>query len=179
VRERDRGRRSARRAGAGRARARRAARALTRGFAVGFFFAREVGFGRLQARLGLFERDFCALRIERREQLTLRHMRSLSDLDAAHRAARLEAEVQFARGRDVAAARDRRLNDAALRRDDARLRRALPGGRPDEQRRSDDRAGEQRAERIDDPGCSGACAHDLRRCSGAAVRRSEETFKRG
>ena len=38
-------------------------------FAVGFFLLGEVGFGRLERGLGLFERHFGALRVERRQQL--------------------------------------------------------------------------------------------------------------
>lgn len=132
---------------------------MTRGFAIRFFLARQRGFGRLEARLGLLEGHFRGLRIERREQLALHDVLSLRDRDVADRAARLEAEVELVCGRDVAAARNGRLDDAALRGDDACLRRLLSGGRPDDERGGGDRAGQQRAERIDDPGCSGAFAH--------------------
>ena len=42
-----------------------------RAFAVGFFLHGEAGFGRLKRCLGLFQGDFSALRVERRDQLPL------------------------------------------------------------------------------------------------------------
>ena len=100
-----------------------------RAFAVGFFLLGEVGFGGLEGRLRLFERDFGALRVERREQLTLRDLLSLGHVDVGDRSARLEAEVELARGLQVAAARDRGLDDSAADRDRAAVARLAAGGR--------------------------------------------------
>jgi hypothetical protein len=66
---------------------------------------------------------------------------ALLELDRTDRAARLEAEIELACGREVAAARDGRLDDAALSGDYACLGGPLAGGRADDEYRSDDRAG--------------------------------------
>ncbi len=102
--------------------ARRGAGRSRRGgaFAFVFFQLGQVRFGRFQRRLGLFERHFGALRVERGEQLPLGDFLSFFDVDVRDRAAGLEAEVQVARRLDTAAAGHGRLHDAPFDRARAR-----------------------------------------------------------
>jgi hypothetical protein len=113
------------------------------GFAVGFLLLGEVRFGGLQVRLGLFEGDFSALRIERGQQLPRHYVLSLVHIDVSHRPARLEAEVQLTRRLQVAAAGHRRLHHPLCRRGGASHSRLLTGRRPHHEDGSDDRADAQ------------------------------------